>query len=143
MAETAPLLFRKHLGALRPANPAAERALAAIEGNSPVRVEIKQTRGNAGRMALYWIVLAKAAEALSEVVDGDALDDTMLHQVLKDRRGLYTTTILPSGEVLKNYRSISFAKMTENERAEYVDWAFRTLSKWIGCTVEELTAENA
>lgn len=143
MAETAPLLFRKHLGALRPANPAAERALAAIEGNSPVRVEIKQTRGNAGRMALYWIVLAKAAEALSEVVDGDALDDTMLHQVLKDRRGLYTTTTLPSGEVLKNYRSISFAKMTENERAEYVDWAFRTLSKWIGCTVEELTTENA
>lgn len=143
MSETAPLLFRKHLGALRPANPAAERALAAIEGSSPVRVEIKQTRGNAGRMALYWIVLAKAAEALSEVVDGDALDDTMLHQVLKDRRGLYTTTTLPSGEVLKNYRSISFAKMTENERAEYVDWAFRTLAKWIGCTVEELTTENA
>jgi hypothetical protein len=142
MTETAPLLFRKHLGALRPANPAAERALAAIEGNSPVRVEIKQTRGNAGRMALYWIVLSKAAEALSEVVDGDALDDTMLHQVLKDRRGLYTTTTLPSGEVLKNYRSISFAKMTENERAEYVDWAFRTLAKWIGCTVEELTTEG-
>lgn len=142
MSETPPLLFRKHLGALRPANPAAEKALAAIEGNSPVRIEIKQTRGNQGRMALYWIVLAQAAEALSDMVEGDALDDAMLHQVLKDRRGLYTTTTLPSGEVLKNYRSISFAKMTEDERATYVDWAFKTLAKWLGCTVEELTTEN-
>lgn len=142
MSESPPLLFRKHLGALRPANPAAEKALAALEGNSPVRIEIKQTRGNQGRMALYWITLAKAAEALSDMVQGDALDDAMLHQVLKDRRGLYTTTTLPSGEVLKNYRSISFAKMTEDERTAYVDWAFKTLAKWLGCTVEELTMEN-
>lgn len=141
MRETPPLLFCKHLGALRPANPAAEKAIAAIEGKSPVRVEIKQTRGNQGRMALYWIVLAKAAEALSDMVEGDALDDVMLHQVLKDRRGLYTTTKLPSGEVLKNYRSIGFSKMTENERAAYVDWAFQTLAKWLGCTVDELTTE--
>lgn len=142
MAETAPLLFRKHLGALRPANPAAEKALAAIDGNSPLRIEIKQTRGNAGRMALYWIVLAKAAEALSDIVDGAALDDTMLHTILKDRRGLYTETVLPSGEVWKNYHSIGFAKMPENERAAYVDWAFNTLAKWIGCTVDELTMEG-
>lgn len=142
MSESPPLLFRKHLGALRPANPAAEKALAALEGNSPVRIEIKRTSGNQRRMALYWVVLAKAAEALSDIVVGDALDAEMLHEVLKDRRGLYTTTTLPSGDVLKNYRSIGFAKMTENERTEYVDWAFRTLAKWLGCTVEELTTEN-
>ena len=141
MSDKPPLLFRKLLGGLRPANPSAETALAAIEGNSPVRIEIKQTRGNAGRMALYWIVLAKAAEALTDVCEGDALDDEMLHQVLKDRRKLYTTTKLPSGEVLKNYRSIGFAKMTENERAAYVDWAFQTLAKWLGCSVDDLTKE--
>ena len=141
MTEQPPLLFAKHLGALRPVNLSAEKALAAIEGSSPIRVEIKRTTGNQGRIALYWIVLAKAAEALSDMCEGDALDDAMLHQVLKDRRGLYTTTTLPSGEVLKNYRSISFSKMTENERAEYIDWSFRTLAKWIGCTVEELTTE--
>jgi hypothetical protein len=141
VTETPPLLFRKHLGALRPANPAAEKAIAAIDSNSPIRVEIKQTRGNQGRMAIYWIVLAKAAEALTDVCEGDALDDQMLHQVLKDRRKLYTTTKLPSGEVLKNYRSIGFAKMTENERAAYVDWAFQTLAKWLGCSVDDLTKE--
>jgi hypothetical protein len=141
VSETPPLLFRKHLGALRPANPAAEKAIAAIDGNSPIRVEIKQTKGNQGRMAIYWIVLAKAAEALTDVCEGDALDDQMLHQVLKDRRKLYTTTKLPSGEVLKNYRSIGFAKMTENERTAYVDWAFQTLAKWLGCSVNDLTKE--
>lgn len=141
MSEVPPLLFRRHLGALRPANPAAEKAIAAIDGNSPIRVEIKQTRGNQGRMAIYWIVLAKAAEALTDVCEGDALDDQMLHQVLKDRRGLYTTTKLPSGEVLKNYRSIGFAKMTENERSAYINWAFQTLAKWLGCSVDDLTKE--
>jgi hypothetical protein len=31
--------------------------------------------------------------------------------------------------------------MTEPERAAYIDFAFTTLSKWLGVTVEELTNE--
>ena len=31
--------------------------------------------------------------------------------------------------------------MTEVERAKYIDWAFATLSKWLGVSVEDLTAE--
>ena len=92
-------------------------------------------------MALYWIVLAKAADALSEICEGDPLDAVLLHRVLKDRRGLYTETTLPSGEVIKNYDSISFHKMTENERADYIDWAFNTLAKWLRITVQELTSD--
>lgn len=139
MAESAPLLFRRHLGGIYPANPAAEKALSALDKSSPVKVEIKRTRGNQGRLALYWIVLAKAADALSDICDGDALDENMLHRILKDRRGLFTETVLPSGEIVKNYDSISFHKMTENERAEYIDWSFKTLAKWLGVSVEELT----
>jgi len=139
MAETAPLMFKRHLGGLYPANPAAEKALAALDKSTPTKVEIKRTRGNQGRMALYWIVLAKAAEALSDICSGDALDDNMLHRILKDRRGLFTETILPSGEIARNYDSISFHKMTENERAAYIDWSFRTLAKWLGVSVDELT----
>jgi hypothetical protein len=137
MADKAPLMFRRHLGGLYPANPAAERALAAVDG--PVRVEIKRSRGNQGRIALYWIVLGKVAPSLSALCEGDALDDNMLHRVLKDRRGLYTTTTLPSGELVKNYDSISFAKMTEPDRNEYIQWAFETLAKWLGVEVSALT----
>lgn len=140
MAEQPPLMFRPHLGGLYPANPAAERALASLDRNAPVKVEFKRARGNQGRMAVYWIVLAKAAPVLSDMCQGDALDEAMLHRVLKDRRGLFTETVLPSGEIVKNYDSISFHKMTEPERFEYVSWAFGTLSKWLGITEAELTA---
>lgn len=142
MADKAPLFFKRNLGGLYPASLAAEKALQALQPNASVKVTIRQTRGNNRRMALYWVVLAKVAPILSQMCEGDALDETMLHLVLKDRRGLYSTTILPSGEVIKNFDSISFSKMPENERAEYVTWAFETLAKWIGVSVQTLIDEG-
>lgn len=139
MSDEAPLFFERRLGGLYPACPAAEQALPSISGR--VRVKITRMQGNNKRIALYWIVLGIVAPILSDMCEGDALDDQMLHRVLKDRRGLFTVTKLPSGEVLKNYDSISFHKMTEVERAAYIDWAFATLSKWIGVPVETLTQE--
>jgi hypothetical protein len=32
--------------------------------------------------------------------------------------------------------------MTEVERARYIEFAFATLSKWLGVSVEELTREG-
>ena len=139
MADEAPLFFERRLGGLFPACPAAEKALSAVNGR--VRVKITRTQGNNKRIALYWIVLGIVAPMLSERCEGDAIDTDMLHDILKDRRGLYTTTTLPSGEVVKNYRSISFHSMTEPERAASITWAFDTLSKWLGVPVETLTAE--
>lgn len=139
MPEQSPLYFTKRLGGLYPNSPAAEKALAAVDGR--VRVRITSSRGNDRRMALYWIVLGIAAPILSDMCEGDPLDDAMLHRVLKDRKGLYTETVLPSGEVVRNYDSISFAKMPENERAAYIDWAFATLSTWLKIPIEVLTSE--
>lgn len=139
MADTVPLIFERRLGGLFPANPAAERALAAVAGK--VRVKLTRTQGNNKRIALYFIVLSICAPLLSEKCDGDAIDDAMLHRILKDRRGLFTTTTLPSGEVVKNYDSISFHAMTEPDRAAFIDWAFATLSKWLGIDVATLTRE--
>lgn len=137
--DTPPLIFEKRLGGLFPASAYAEKVISGVSGQC--RIEIKKTTGNSRRMSLYWVVLAKAAEALSEICEGDPLDAVLLHRVLKDRRGLYTETILPSGEVIKNYDSISFHKMTENERAEYITWAFGVLAKWLRISVEELTSD--
>jgi hypothetical protein len=139
--EKPPLLFRRTLGGLVPANDAAEEALNTFELGSVAKVKVVRTRGNQARMALYWIVLAKAADALSDRVEGDPLDSEMLHRVLKDRKGLYTKATLPSGDEVKNYKSVSFTTMPENERVVFIDWAFRTLAKWLGCTVLELTQE--
>jgi hypothetical protein len=129
MADAPPLFFERRLGGLFPACPAAEKAVAAVEGR--VRVKITRTQGNNKRIALYWIVLGIAAPMLDEVAPG--ITDDLLHKVLKDRRGLVRIVKLPSGEEIKDYDSISFASMTEVERAAFIDWAFDTLSKWIGC----------
>jgi len=45
MSDEPPLLFRKVLGALRPANKAAEAALSAI-GDDVMRIRITRTTGN-------------------------------------------------------------------------------------------------
>jgi hypothetical protein len=137
VSDQPPLFFAKRLGGLYPANPAAEQALAAVDGK--VRVKITRTHGNNRRLSLYWIVLGIAAPMLDEQAPG--LTDDLLHKVLKDRRGLVRIVRLPSGEEVKDYDSISFASMTEVERAGFIDWAFKTLSGWLGVSVEELTNE--
>lgn len=139
--DTAPLLFRKVLGSLRPVGKAAEDALAAI-GDNPVRIRITKTTGNVARNALYWSCLGVAAPMLSERIEGDALTPDLLHRILKDRAGLVRLITLPSGDVIKDYDSTSFAKMPENERAAFVDWALATLSKWLGCDVTDLRREG-
>jgi hypothetical protein len=137
MSDTPPLIFERRLGGLFPANPAAEQALSAVQGR--VRVKLTRTQGNNKRIALYWVVLGIAAPMLDEVAPG--LTDGLLHKVLKDRYGLVRIVKLPSGEEIKDYDSISFHKMTEVERAAFITWAFETLSKWLGVSVDELTNE--
>lgn len=138
MADEPPLFFERRLGGLYPACPAAEKALGAVQGK--VRVKITRTQGNNRRIALYWIVLGIAAPMLDEKAPG--ITDDLLHKVLKDRRGLVRIITLPSGEKVKDYDSISFASMTEPERAAFIDWAFATLSSWLGCSVEDLVKEG-
>lgn len=140
MSDESPLLARKVLGSLRAANPACEEALAALDSNTVVRLRITKTSGNVRRNALYWAVLAVAAPMLSEQAPG--INARLLHKVLKDRYGLVSIVTLPSGDQVKDYESTSFAKMTEDKRAEFVTWALSTLSSWLGCDVEDLRREG-
>lgn len=141
MADEPPLIFRKVLGSLRPASRAAEEALAAID-DKPVRIRITRTTGNVRRNGLYWACLGVAAPMLSERIEGDALTPELLHRILKDRAGLVRVITLPSGDVIKDYESTSFAKMPENERAQFIDWSVQTLSKWLGCPADDLRREG-
>jgi len=140
MADEPILLFKKVFGALRPANKAAERALDALD-DKPMRVRITRTTGNIKRNALYWSVLHIAAPLLSEAVEGGVFTAELLHRVLKDRYGLVTVLRLPSGDVVKDYDSTSFASMTEPERAAFIDWSITTLSAWLKCDVTTLRNE--
>jgi len=79
---------------------------------------------------------------LSDKLDGPALNVELLHKILKDRAGLVRIITLPSGDTIKDYESTSFAKMPENERAAFIDWALLTLSKWLGVDVTDLRREG-
>jgi hypothetical protein len=139
MADQAPLYFKKVLGGLRPSNRAATEAIASLD-DSEVRVRITRTRGNVRRNGLYWAVLGVACPMLDEKAPGLTVD--LLHRVLKDRYGLYKEIALPSGQVVRDYDSISFTKMTEPERAKFIDWALKTLASWLGCSPDELRQEG-
>lgn len=141
MSDSPPLHFRKRLGMLAPANAAAEQAMRALDDASPVRVRITRTRGNTRRNGLYWAILGIAAPMLEERLNGPMTVD-MLHRILKRKGGLAKPVTLPSGDVEWDYDSISFAKMTEPKRAEFIDWSLRTLSNWLGCSVDELRREG-
>lgn len=136
-----PCLFSKRLGAFWPANDKAEETLHTFAQDEVVELRVVKARANQKRLALYWVVMAKAAEALNDRCEGDALTSELLHIALKDRFEMYGETVLPNGHVIKDYDSISFSSMDELARAEFVDRAFRTVAKWLGCTVEELTQE--
>jgi hypothetical protein len=140
MVDMPPLLARKAFGALRPANGPCSAALDALD-DKPVRIRITRTTGNVRRNALYWSVLSVVAPILTDKCQGDPITADMLHDILKDRRGLFTETVLPSGQVWKDYRSMSFAKMTEPDRAAFIDWALTTLSTWLDVPVTTLLDE--
>jgi hypothetical protein len=139
MADAPPLHFRKVLGSLRPANRAAEEALASLD-DRPIRVRITRTSGNTRRNALYWAILGVAAPMLDEQAPGLTVE--LLHKVLKDKYGLVRAVTLPSGHKVRDYDSTSFAKMTEPDRSKFITWAIITLSNWLNCDVEDLMREG-
>jgi len=141
MADSEPLLFRCTLGTLRPVTAAAEDAVRACAGQT-MRVEIKRTAGNVKRMALYWCVLRVATEQLSDAVDG-VLSTRALHRWLKREYGLAKPIVSKkTGEVIDyDYDSVSFASMSEPDRAAFIDWTIAKLSHRLGCDVTDLRRE--
>ena len=94
-----------------------------------------------GKPALTGTVSIRGKLLLSQRIEDDALTVALLYKIFKDRAGLVRIVKLPSGQDFKDYDSTSFAKMTENERAEFITWALATLSKWLGVDVHQLSRE--
>lgn len=143
MTDKQPALFRKVLGALRPVTPAAGELLASAPSDRPLRIEIKNIRGNTRRLALYFVCLKVACEQLSDAVDG-IMSPRLLHRYLKRRLGLSSPVVSKkTGEIIEwDDESIAFENMPEHERAAFIDQALALLSEWIGCDVTALKNEG-
>jgi hypothetical protein len=141
MSEKEPILFRSMLGSLRPVSAAAEELTKATSGEV-VRVEVKRTTGNTRRLALYWVALRITVEQLSDAVDGILSTKAMHRKLKRDLELAKPIVSKKTGEVVDyDYDSISFEKMPENERAEFITAALEKMSRWIGCDVTTLTRE--
>jgi hypothetical protein len=123
---------------LAPANAAAETALREIKGK--VRVEIKGGVANQRRRSLYWCVAALVVPLLNQS-HRLTLDDQDLHDITREKLGLFDEIRLPSGEVHHKLRSTSNRAMNEAERAEYTDRALNLWSTWVGVDVTALRDE--
>ena len=138
MSDKAPLYFDAHLGMLRPANAAAERAMHETKGR--VRVEIKGGIANQRRRGLYWSVLALVVPLLNDL-HGLTLDDDDLHDITRDKLKLFEEIPLPSGEVHRKRRSTSNRKMNEADRADFTTKALALWSTWTGVDATTLRDE--
>jgi hypothetical protein len=123
---------------LSPVNPAAREAVSAIDGRCVVK--ITKANRNQRRRALYWIVTGIVADILNDL-HGMSLTDNDLHDIIRRKLGYFTEHTLPSGEVFVKLRSTSDKAMSEPERAEFMQKAFRIFSLWTGVEVEALTQE--
>lgn len=138
MSDTAPLYFQSHLGMLKPANKAAEAAMQQIKGR--VVVTIKGGVANQRRRGLYWLVAALVTPLLNDR-HGLTLTENDLHDITRDKFGMFDRNELPSGEVHKRYRSTSNRAMNEAERAAFTDRALQLWSTWVGIDVTTLRNE--
>jgi len=138
MNDKSPIFAKPKLGMLAPHGPAAVAAFAAIDGI--VTLKISGGKRNQRRRALYWLTNAIVCQVLNDLHDLSLTEDE-LHDITRDKLGMFDEVVLPSGQVFKRYLSTSDRKMAEPDRAAFTDKAFSLWSNWTGVPVETLLAE--
>ena len=138
MPNKAPLYFTAHLGMLRPANRMAEEALREVKGT--VRVEIKGGIANQRRRGLYWVLAGIVTELVNDK-HNMTLTEADMHDIMRDKFGMYDKQTLPSGDSHKRYWSTSDRAMNEADRAEYLNKCLAVWSRWVGVDVTTLRQE--
>lgn len=138
MADRAPLYFTRRLGMLYPANRAAEEALKEIDGT--VRVTMTGGKANQRRRSLYWVLVGIVTPILNDLHTMTLTEDD-LHDIMRDKLGMFDEVTLPSGEVHRKRWSTSNRSMNEADRADYLNKCIAIWSTWTGVDVSTLTAE--
>lgn len=139
MTDKAPLYFTARLGGLFPANAAAEDAMKEITGT--VRATLTGGKANQRRRSLYWVLVSIVTPILNDM-HGMTLTDDDLHDIMRDKLGMFDEVRLPSGEVHRKRHSTSNRAMNEADRAEYLNKCIAVWSTWTGIDVATLTAEG-
>jgi len=139
-ANKPPLIFAKHMGALRPVNRAAIDMLNTLEPGKHVKAKITSMTRNQRRRGFYWVMLTVAAEVLSDRTN-DPWDAELLHLELKKVLKLGVTFTTPSGREVFKPASTADGNMGEAERAHWTNRCANVLSHWVGVPIHDLMDE--
>ncbi len=139
MTDKAPLYFTARLGGLFPANAVAEEAMKEITGT--VRATLTGGKANQRRRSLYWVLVSIVTPILNDM-HGMTLTDDDLHDIMRDKLGMFDELPLPSGEVHRKRHSTSNRAMNEADRADYLNKCISIWSTWTGIDPTTLTAEG-
>jgi hypothetical protein len=85
------------------------------------------------------VLAASGIKAQYRVVIGTVEGD--LHDITRDKFGMFDLNKLPSGEQHKRYHSTTRTAMNEAERAAFTDRALALWSRWCGVDVATLRRE--
>jgi len=138
MTDRGPLYFEARLGMLKPANRAAEEAMREITGT--VRATLTGGKANQRRRSLYWVLVSIVTPILNDMHNLTLTDDD-LHDIMRDKLGMFDEVTLPSGDVHRKRWSTSNRAMNEADRADYLNKCISIWSTWTGVDVNTLTAE--
>lgn len=138
MTSEPPLIFEAYLGMLRPANRMAEEAMREVKGR--VQVQIRGGTANQRRRGLYWVCAGIVVQILNDL-HNLTLTEKELHDITRDKFGMYDEMHLPSGQSVKRYHSTSNRSMNESARADYTTRALGLWSTWCGVDVTALREE--
>lgn len=103
-----------------PANPEALGVLERIPQKKLIEVEAVQRR-NAAHNALYWSMLHRIADWLSQ----DDVTADVLHELMKLQCGIVSVVRLPNGDIQKLPGSTSFARLDQVAFGEFFERAVR------------------
>ena len=135
----APLYFDAKLGGLFPANRVAAEAMQHITGR--VTVKITGGKANQRRRSLYWVLVGIVIPLLNDAHNMTLTEDD-LHDIMRDKLGMFDEVTLPSGEKHRKRHSTSNRAMNEAQRTEYLERCLAIWEKWCGVPVETLRHEG-
>ena len=130
--------FQVKSGGLFPAGEKEKRALARMPEGTLMCVEFVRPRSQ-GRHRFFWAMVGW----LTEQMDGDMWDKEMVAEAIKVLTGHCSTAVTPDGMIVRNTHSISFAKMGEDEFADFVSRAKDAAIKMVGVGLTEKDVDTA
>lgn len=84
----------------------------------------------------------RASDMLFEATLNHSITDDDLHDIMRDKLGMFDEVTLPSGDVHRKRWSTSNRAMNEADRADYLNKCISIWSTWTGIDPTTLTAEG-